>query len=113
MANTTPTGSRLPSTGGTSSAPASTAKLSPNTRESVAPTAVFRLGDVSAAVFHDELGTLARANISLRRTNRGEDGRTNYVHTLRSIDLPAAINVLQKALNFLSERIESPPTTSA
>jgi hypothetical protein len=54
----------------------------------------FRSGSVSAALFID-------GNVSLRRSYRTATGEWKSTHTLRSGDVPHAIEALQKCLELL------------
>ena len=92
MANTSPTAQRPAQEDATSSAK---------------PVATFRYGNVSAAVFSNQVKTKDGKtfdvhNTSIRRSYRKTDGTWGHVSTLRKNDLPAAAFALMQCSHFLN-----------
>ena len=93
MATISPTGVRPPQTDGTSSAKQ--------------PTAVFRFGAISAAVFTNQVKlqsgkTATVANVTLRRSYRS--GETwEHTHSLRAQDLLPAALALTRCFESLAD----------
>ena len=93
MANPSPTASR----------PASQDATSP-----AKPTATFRFGPVSAAVFTNDVKlpsgkTITVANVTLRRSYRNTEGVWEHTHTLRVSDLLPAALALTKCYESIAD----------
>lgn len=97
MANTSPQGIRPPTKDETP--PAS-------------PVATFRFGQISAAVFPNQVKLPSGKNatlhsVSLRRSYRNAEGKWEHTHSLRSGDLLPAAFVLTKCAEYVSESHDS------
>ena len=97
MANTSPQAQR----------PATKDATSPAT-----PVATFRYGNVSAAVFTNEVKTKDEKtadvfSASLRRSYRNGNGQWAHTHTLRGADLLPAAVALQKCYEFIQDERRS------
>lgn len=77
------------------------------TSETGKPVAVFRFGDISAAVFADEAKTkdgrtIRVAKVSIRRSYREADGTWQPTSSLRRDDLLPAAHALMKCYDFIA-----------
>ena len=94
MANTSPQAQRPATTKDTSSA--------------AAPAASFRFGNVSAAIFTNQVKTqdgktLDVYNVSLRRSYHNAAGEWEHTHSLRAGDLLQAAYALLKCYDFIAQ----------
>lgn len=72
------------------------------------PVAIFRFGDVSAAIFSDEVKTkdgrtFRVENVSLRRSFKDEKGEWHQTTGLRQDDLLLGAFALTKCFDFIAE----------
>ena len=79
---------------------------------STAPVAVFRYGNISAAIFPAEVktkdgGSVTLMNVSLQRSYRTEDGEWHRSHSLRKGDLLPAAYALEKCYDFIVSGAQS------
>jgi hypothetical protein len=69
------------------------------------PERIFRIGDVSASIFPQEVGETNRVlrTVSLQKSYVDRDGERQYTGSLSLGELPAAIEVLRMALHFIAD----------
>ena len=71
----------------------------PPTKE---PSAVFRFGNVSAAIFPDVTKTGTVWNVSVRRSYRDAEGKWQHTHSLTPSDLLPAALALTKSYEHIA-----------